>query len=261
MPDIAEPKTENVKERPATFNGWSIRGILDERKTQMRRIMKPQPPETMPEDSYLDAYSGGPEWCAWTYQDKVHNSPEYGGDGSCMWTCPYGKPGDVIWVREAFRLPVWADQYSPLEYVETGGWIVRYEAGGHHSLSGAPDHVLEESAEDVIESDYWGRKRPSIHMPKEMCRLYLRVEDVRVERVKSISREDAVAEGVRKVEGVEVPGMAPAYEDVLSGGDSFCFGAQAAFMRLCHNIHGQGAWRRNDRVWVIEFSRINDTSR
>jgi len=244
--------TAEAKEHPIIFNGWSIRGILSGRKTQTRRIMKPQPPETMPEDSYLDAYAGGPEWCAWTYQDKVHSGEEYGDEGSCMWTCPYGKPGDVLYVREVFRFEKAFDEYAPAD-------LVRSEK---HPTLGREDVQYEATpGEGPLTEETAGRKRPSIHMPRELCRLRLRVEDVRVERVQSISREDAVSEGVREVKGVDVPGMASAYEDVLSSGDSFCFGAQTAFMRLWNSIHGEGAWERNDWVWVIEFSRINDTSR
>jgi len=223
MPDVAD----DVDEHPIIFNEWSINRILDAEKSQTRRIVKPQP-------------------------DGPAKTAEQAGDGSWYWVpvhgtaqtapgeafrCPHGKSGDVLWVREAFRMPARHDgQYTPKEYVSRSGYTqgmpgrFKYEADGKraYEVAGNPDGCAVE----------WGRKRPAIHMPRELCRLRLRVEDVRVERVQEITAEGARAEG-----------MSDDQPDAI---------ARSQFHNLWNDIHGDSAWERNDWVWVVEFSRINE---
>jgi len=146
-------------------------------------------------------------------------------NGAAVVHCPYGQPGSRLWVREGFRLPAVYDEISPSQYVASGPpYIVRFEA--------------DEEDYNAVPKDGWGRKRQSIHMPRELCRLRLRVEDVRVRRVQEISREDALAEGADPP-----PELTPKW----------------AFGEKWNEIHGDGAWERNDWVWVITFSRIDNT--
>jgi hypothetical protein len=91
------PETkEQTEKHPIIFNGRSIPRILAGEKTQTRRVVKPQPPLF----GSPDAVQTGPPWIA-----EVARL-----DGSTETVkCPYGQPGDTLWVREAFRLPKWAD--------------------------------------------------------------------------------------------------------------------------------------------------------
>jgi len=219
--------SNRTEEHPAIFNGWSIGHILADEKTHTRRIA-----------DYPQFKNCGPDGGWWPV---VNTADTPFGDETPV-ECPYGQPGDVLWVREAFRLPECYDHLSPREYVDdTSIHAVKYEA--HQPY-------------DKQYGGYrWGRKRPSIYLPYELCRLRLRVGNVWVERVQEISNEDAVAEGVRgfwcdKIQGYDIPDVA-----VVDGPP------RRAFAYIWEDIHGDGAWERNDWVWIIEFSKISDTSR
>jgi hypothetical protein len=222
---------EQTNEHPVIFSGWSIRRILAAEKSQTRRIVKPEPPDDV--RSVMRDDMGGD----WIGTVGSRNDP-------ILWNekCPYGQPGDVLWVREAFRLPVAMDHLSPSEYIaETsdavgaGAPICRYEADGAF--------FREPELEMAYEPDAWGRKRPSIFMPRNLCRLQLRVEDVRVERLQEISTRDAEAEGCRWVD-----------ED-----DDFGIPSNPInrFAEKWRDIHGTGAWEENPHVWVVAFSKID----
>lgn len=117
----------------------------------------------------------------------------------------------TLWVRETF-----------LETVSTDDGI-HYEYKADYS---------ETMTNDVC----W---KPSIFMPKEACRIRLRVEDIRVERLHDISDEDCKAEGL----------TAPMITDHPKGG------WYVAYKSLWESINGKGAWNKNPWVWVIEFKK------
>lgn len=159
-----------MRERPILFNGEMVRAILDGRKTRTARPIISQP-------SNMDEWSGIAEFSDGRYgfQNAV------GGD----YFCPFGRPGDRLWVRESFQLrDVVYDDYC-------GG----YEAG--YPL----DHIPKEKPESGVMVEYReqgadGPWRPSIHMPRWASRIMLEITDVRVERVQDITEEDAIKEGV-----------------------------------------------------------------
>ena len=109
----------------------------------------------------------------------------------------------------------------------------------------------------AYELDAWGRKRPSIHLPRELCRLRLRVEDVRVERVQEVDYQDMMAEGI---EPETTPGVQAARSGRLTAGIPSSFipkkGLQGRFVDLWNDIHGDSAWEENPWIWVVEFSTI-----
>jgi len=144
-------------------------------------------------------------------------------------------PGDVLWVREAFRLPECYDHLSPREYVDdTSIHAVKYEA--HQPY-------------DKQYGGYrWGRKRPSIFMPRELCRLRLRVEDIRVERLTDIDAADAYEEGINSDPSFEAdnPAVHATKTEMID-----------RFADKWNDIHGIGAWEENPYVWVVEFSKID----
>lgn len=155
-------------EHPILFSGPMVRAILDGTKTQTRRAVKPQPRD-VPDGSYVDAYNHTSDWCFWSADNRLVNSvgPI---DKTCMWRCPYGKPGDLLWVRET-----WAKRCADAEQFGT-------------------EEVLYKATSMLIVPPAW---KPSIHMPRWASRITLRVTDVRVQRVQEISEEDAIAEGCR----------------------------------------------------------------
>ena len=230
-----------MKERPIPFNADMVRAVLDGRKTQTRRILKPQPVE---HDGYWSWSSG--------YMGKDDRHPLFGlhfADASLP-QCrrmlssvpsPYGKPGDRLWVRETLRI------------IERGTRGV----AGDHLLKYEATHVPVQIA-DTAEKRAWVDARlvshierahdplgnasfrvPSIHMPRWASRILLEVTDVRVERVQEISIFDVIEEGVSLPNYATQPEM------------------RCAFRDLWKSINGPDAWGRNDWVWVVEFKRVD----
>jgi hypothetical protein len=192
-----------VKERPILFRGEMARAILDGRKVQTRRIVKPQPEDAgFGRNAVVCPYRTGTQWPLAYYEMR----------GSC-WNssdplrCPYGQPGDRLWVRETWSQP---------------GGQLRYRADG-----------------DRGSWDVW-KWVPSIHMPRWASRITLEIVSVRVERLWSISRGDAIAEGC------------PRRRD--TGGTS----PVVWFHELWESINWKGSWSVNPWVWVIEFKRLEE---
>lgn len=133
----------------------------------------------------------------------------------------FGKPGHRIWVRET-----WTPESID---AEDGSYSPDYRA----TANGQP---LD------------GRWTPAIHMPRWASRILLEITDVRVERLNSISQEDAQAEGM------ELTGWRPTYSDPDSGGEAWT--PYDNFAQLWESIYGEESWKANPWVWVIEFKRV-----
>lgn len=146
-----------IQERPILFSGLMVQAILEGRKTQTRRVIKPQPTPWRPDD-----VEDVVEWQCKSRGTVIHSVPS-----GLIPFCPYGEVGDRLWVRETFGLPF------GLSY----GRKVLYRADGCHT----PDAMWS-----------W---RPSIHMPRWASRLTLEIIGVRVERIQDISEADVKAEG------------------------------------------------------------------
>lgn len=165
-----------VKERPILFSGEMVRAILDGRKTQTRRIVKPQPVD------FVFGASGThpafvPPHCIAGYNaigvNRVNECIDY-------LRKPYARPGDRLWVRENFA-PI--PDARPLGYYSNPKWMDRefwYQADNDRPTWGG---------------EKW---KPSIHMPRAASRLTLEIKSVRVERLNDISEEDAESEGVEQ---------------------------------------------------------------
>jgi hypothetical protein len=153
-----------MKEKPISFNSEMVRAILDGRKTQTRRVIKPQPG--------VGSYKG------WVSSQGVwRNTQSFPGD---RWKCRYGQVGDRLWVRETF----WQGN-SPTY----GKHCVVYHADKKIAWhEGTPFDNPD------LEKDF--RKMPSIFMPRWASRITLEITDIRVERVQDISLEDMWCEGV-----------------------------------------------------------------
>lgn len=176
---------------------------------------------------------------------------------------PYGKPGDLLWVRET-----WCLTRDTLDY-ETGGEASSYD--WDKDLYGDPRSYLNggpgvgdcaalhypADGEDNTPSEMWPciglrgeilrkkeiRWRPSIHMPRWASRITLEVKSVRVERLQDISEDDAGAEGCEQVGWIDETDV---------GMSSY----REGFARLWNRINGSGAWEANPWVWVLSFERV-----
>jgi hypothetical protein len=195
-----------MKECPILFSAPMVRAILDGRKTQTRRVVKPQP-DTMGERLSMRYL---PYWHVGGFR-TLASAPN-------PIRCPYGVPGDRLWVRETWR-PVGLD--TPLsECVDASD--VEFAA------------TSDEAALAVL------RWRPSIHMPRWASRILLEVVSVRVEPVQDISAEDVIAEGL--------PADMP-----MSRADWI-----SSFSGLWDAINAKRGypWTSNPWVWVVEFKRL-----
>lgn len=167
------------KERPILFSSEMVRAILEGRKTQTRRIVKPQPYRS----------SDMPETIGW-YKDRPwHIYYICNGRTTTDFTSPYGKPGDRLWVRET-----WADVTACFgdKDPDESPWNVAFKADNSVWNVLGKAVYLEQLEQSGIYVDKW---KPSIHMHRQSSRITLEITNVRVERLQDISEEDAKAEG------------------------------------------------------------------
>lgn len=200
-----EGKGADMKERPLLFSSAMVHAILEGRKTQTRRIVKLT-------DSGRVKGVGSPK--NWHIDDHdVVNA------------CPYGIPGDRLWVKETFA------HWSPK--------IIKYRADGECSDGDRREHYTP------------GKWRPSIFMPRWASRILLEITNVRVELLQDITEDGALAEGIEKLTG-QFDGCYAAGQS-LSGTT-----ARECFQRLWNYINAANGfgWEANPWVWVVEFKKI-----
>ncbi|AAK94349.1 hypothetical protein Mx8p14 [Myxococcus phage Mx8] len=217
------------RERPMLFSGPMVSAILAGRKTVTRRLVTPQP---------TNPHRGIFVW----KNDEHFPESTFG-----MWMaqrCPYGQPGDRLWVKETWRTAAKLDGKSPTAIAEaaedagyTRPWApLQYEADGarvnwHESDWGPP-----------------GKTRVSIHMPRWASRLTLEVTGVRVERLQDITDEDA------RAEGCDVD-LAAAEGFITYASDTRPMSVKW-FNALWERINGAESWATNPWVWRIQFARV-----
>lgn len=190
-----------MKETGMLFTSPMVRAILEGRKTQTRRVAKP-----VKHPDLGNLYTPGALLREHEPQHVINRA------------CPYGQPGDRIYVRETFsQHPEWgqlAFRADGEEFEDADGWL-------------------------------WEPKWiPSIHMPKDLARIWLEITGVRLERIQDISEADALAEGAR-------------FE--LASIDSVRIGATASFLSGFRNIWEStgGDWDANPWVWVVNFKVLS----
>jgi hypothetical protein len=215
-----------MKEKPILFSGEMVQAILDGRKTQTRRVMKPQP-------------APGVLWGGMVNDEAATDLGDHlflsdNGNDYFM-PCPYGKPGDRLWVRET-----WAFIDGDGEEISGEGEVI-YKADSDRGLSQAPE-----------------RWRPSIHMPRWASRITLEVTGIRVERVQEISDVDCIAEGTEPI--CDDKRFCHGYPNDITPPDGSCeecsISPRGTFGFLWDSINGKRPgclWDSNPWVFVIEF--------
>jgi len=207
-------------EHSILMNGEMVRAIREGRKTQTRRVVK------LNHAGRVKAVGSPKNW----HLD----------DPDAVLACPYGVPGDRLWARETFFYD-WehARVFYRADADEDGS--VPYMVDGAGGFGGGVGNA---------NIDKW---KPSIHMPRRLCRILLEVVSVRVERVQEISEDDAMAEGVLEY----------GWEDGIPGGP-VCTShvARLGFESMWQDIYynrGYG-WDVNPHVWVVEFKVIEGSA-
>lgn len=213
-----------MKARPILFSAPMVRALLAGAKTQTRRVVKP----LTKNHPVVNLAEWGMDVGTRDYTGKFDDPASWGfvgaEDGADMaladWPelCPYGRPGDLLWVRETFCI---------------GNYAVG-DAGPNYT--GSQPYAADFVGEPAMK---W---KPSIHMPRAYSRLTLRITDVRVERLQDISEEDARAEGA---------------EPSIVGADLEHLRFRAGFQTLWESINGAGSWAANPWVWAISFEVIH----
>jgi hypothetical protein len=223
-----------IKQHPILFSTPMVQAILEGRKKMTRRVVK----------------AGVP----------------LGNWEETMKKCPYGKAGDILWVRETWRIIAlsWSKGYFTIQYKDGTKQMIEDNIDDLHA-----EKWINQCTEDAISAgrifndntkmiensepnDF--RWRPSIFMPKEACRLFLRITDIRVERLQNITEEDAIVEGVRRYPSGEYQFY---MKDKLQSVRPGCDLARISFCSLWESINGPKSWQTNPFVWVVSFERID----
>jgi hypothetical protein len=224
-----------MTERPILFSGPMVRALLDGRKTQTRRVVKPQP------------FKIDGEWWIDARKNEACRLDDY---VAHRIGCPPYHVGDRLWVKET-----WAD--VNLE----GGPGIAYRANGAVRDLMEDETFLDERgafdyddrrlrfgqnglrfcvwSSDLV-SGVEGSWRSSIHMPRWAARLTLAITDVRVERLQDISEADAKAEGVEQ-------------ERIGTARNPSWLTFKSSFAQLWDHINGNGTWGENPWVWAVTF--------
>lgn len=242
-----------MKEAGLMFKAPLVRAILSGQKTQTRRVVKPQP---APGQGMVNAaYCGHPN--LW-----LRDGPCDEADPAYEWHCPMGQPGDRIYVRETFVQGFKTDPST--------GDLLQWGSDGEElpmtTWFRATDGGISWSDDDGWETNVpW---KPSIHMPKDLARIWLEITDVRVERLQQITDADALAEGVDRT-NTSIPGYArerfQRLWDSTTGRPALPANTNSKrYARVKHwlDTHPDTTgWGANPWVWAIDFKTISTTGR
>lgn len=249
-----------IKERPILFSTPMVCAILEGRKTVTRRAINPQPKIVRAQDGtkFLDLPGKGPLW----KNDEEHK-------------CPYGKPGDIIWVREThYRYGFWVRNSLTKKGNQKWKFVAENDTVLYFDNPPATFKISRDKKDPLRPAWY---KRLGRFMPKFACRLRLEIQSIGVEPLQDITEEDAIREGCRPV----------IYEDFWEGyfdrGDGTLYraskgigsepppleminpmkvsmndlnkSAKQSFESLWQSINGAESWNANPWVWRIEFRK------
>ena len=210
----------NIK--PILFSTEMVQAILEGRKTQTRRITKPQPEEGIITTAF-DFKKG-----FYASKIKIEENPDRFEITKLF--KPKYQTGDILWVRETWQT-TWNENKK--------SWDTIYKADGGYWID--DDGIMK-----------W---KPSIYMPKKRARIFLEVSNVRIERLRDISEDDAIAEGVESFNhGYGGSPVGVWYKDYIYG--KFNLKPNFSFKSLWKKINGEDSWNTNPWVWVYEFKVV-----
>ena len=199
---------ESVREHPILMSGPMVRATMNGLETETRRVVKPQPHSMCSHASYLK------EIDRWVFGDNTGRT----------FKCPYGKPGDRLWVRETF-------------FFRPDPYLALYRAFDI-------DNRLPALSPD-IEGFRW---KPSIHMPRTAARLFLDVQEIRIEPLQDITDEGIQAEGIVFDKKLKAPRI----------DDNIYPSLRAAWIDLWDSINAKRGypWSSNPWVWVVKYEVV-----
>jgi hypothetical protein len=212
-----------VKERPILFSGPMVKALLAGTKTQTRRPVKGTALEWLQPDGFTPEYVASPE----------------------NHLCPYGFPGDRLWVRETFfAFGRWETRFSEKKGRDEWHFVDMCDAALPHRFE--QPEVATKGRRSTVTPAWW--KRPAIHMPRAASRILLDVTGVRVERLQDISEADALAEGIVQLHDGGYG---------LRDGSHYHAGdPRQSYFSLWEAINGAGSVERNDWVLAVGLQRV-----
>ena len=217
------------KERPILFNGEMVRAILDGRKTQTRRVVKPQP-----EHGLQPCHYSKTGWAK-----SFAPNPSINGDSACTCIpvkCPFGSVGDRLRISENVKVKAFCEDW----------YSVMFDADNLY-LERPCDVGLMQKIKDYKTGYLRG-----VHLSTAFARpTRLEITGVRVERLNDISERDAIAEGIE----LAPRGIKPQrFKHYTSG--QYTPLPRHSFESLWQSINGPASWAANPWVWVVSFKRI-----
>lgn len=215
---------------PMLFSTPMVQSIGKRIKTQTRRVVKSIHPEAeFRADLNVVGYT-------FVEPDGKLQNPVM----ASVVQCPYGNPGDIIWVRESVCYVMLDHAHDLLEGSRNRNqWV--YKSSYH------PDWMK------YAKEKYGYKWIPSLHMPLRACRYFLEVKSVRVERLQDITEDDAIAEGVER-NTAALPDQMMVYKSYITG--NYSNFPYTSFATLWQKINGRESWDANPWVWVVEFEVI-----
>ncbi|MGG2044062.1 hypothetical protein [Burkholderia gladioli] len=229
-----------MKERPILFSAPMVRAILEGRKTQTRRVLKPTARRRSAD--HCGPLSPDDHRSPWRRSARRRGIRRISEDGVWGCKCPYGEPGDRLWVRETWSTDF--ARYYPCERV----WYAA-DDDRRHDIEVRDGVRGIFSPESNLHVPF--RWRPSIHMPRWASRITREITSVRVERLQDISEADAIAEGIERTsDGFSVDGGRHFHADR----------ARYSFASLWDSLNEERGlgWEANPWVWAIEFPPFTD---
>lgn len=215
-----------MKQTPLLFKTEMVRSIIAGTKTQTRRIIKGIPLKLIDIAEYPGEY-------------LIENN-----------YCPFGKPGDMFWVKENFSVRSIAAQSIWFE--------IKYE----FEVNGLKKKNISEYNFPASIVNKWtyhteSTKKNKLFMPKAAARLWLQIESIKAERLNDITDEDAIAEGIELID-FDHAGLKwyKLYQNSPTDDDATT-SPKKAFRSLWENINGPGSWYQNPLVWAIKFKQIS----
>jgi hypothetical protein len=233
-----------MKSRPILFSAPMVRALLAGTKTQTRRLVKPQPPFGC---RYLINGANNAALCQ-SLDNPAVWVPPTPSSGDHRLPCPYGQPGDRLWVKETHRFGIAWDKSKPTEIPTVAA--IRYEADGVIRTTG-----------QKLET---GKARPSLFMRQAFSRLTLEITEIRVERLHAITEADAISEGIEQRESSAWKNYLfetahPKRGKAITDEQHRIMGyvdPRESYRSLWEKINGPGSWALNPYVWVLTFRRV-----
>lgn len=243
-------------DHPILFSRPMVCAVKDNRKTQTRRELnldRLKPARGCDVERDFHSVGGFRLQKDGTWGAYLEKFP-----GTCMGfiKCPYGKVGDRLWVREAWRVASVNHNIPRAQF-----YTVQFRDFGvlPHPQ---PDRSLFEPlvAKDKFESgdiSSFGRWRPSIHMPRWASRVTLEITGIRVERLQCIWYEDAIAEGIERIGNAKInPRDFTSCWCDYTKSQPYWNSPIDSFHSLWESINGPASWKANPFVWVVSFKKI-----